>query len=78
MWNWTISQAIDFQWGYRKSVEQETIAQLKEQLEEMNDWRRSQLAQEIDERTARYYDEHGSMPDEDDGGDATSEEEDDE
>ena len=56
-------------------MEQEAIAQLKEQLEEMNDWRRSQLAQEINERIARYYDEHGSMPDEDDSGDATSEEE---
>ena len=49
---------------------------MQRQLDELNDWRKGQLAQQIDERIAAFYQEHGSMPGEQ--GDESDDAEDDE
>lgn len=58
-------------------MEEERIAQMQRQLDELNDWRKGQLAQQIDERIAAFYQEHGSMPGEQGDGSDDAEEDDD-
>ena len=41
---------------------QATIARMQEQMNELMDWRKGQMQQEIDERIAIYFQEHGFMP----------------
>ena len=45
-----------------RSIDEEEIARMQTQLDELNDWRKSHLATQIDERIAAFYQEHGSMP----------------
>jgi len=55
-----ISQAI--QRAYKRSMEEATIARMQEQMNEKMDWRKGQMQQEIDDRIAAYFQEHGFMP----------------
>ena len=67
--NLIISQAT--QSAFRRSMEEETIARMQEQMNEMMDWRKTQMQHDVDERIAAYLQEYGFMPGQ--GGDATSE-----
>ena len=51
--------------AYRRSQQEEEIAQLKQTVEEINDWRKSFFEQQLDERIAAYLQQHGRMPGED-------------
>ena len=63
-------QAITSQAAYRRSQAEEEIAQLKQKIAEINDWRKSAaFTQQLDEHIAAYLDEHGTMPGEEDSGD---------
>ena len=66
----TILQAMTAQAAYRKSQAEAEIAQLKQQIAEINDWRKSAtFTQQLDEHIAAFLNEHGIMPGEDDSGD---------
>ena len=43
-----------FQSAYRRSQQEEEIAQLKKTVDEINDWRKSFFEQQLDERIAGY------------------------
>ena len=63
-------QAITSQAAYKRSEAEEEIAQLRQQIGEINDWRKSvAFTQQLDEHIAAYLAEHGTMPGEDPSGD---------
>ena len=51
--------------AYRRSLQEEEIAQLKKTVDEINDWRKSFFEQQLNERIAAYMQQHGTMPGED-------------
>ena len=54
-------------------MEELTIARMQEQMNEMMDWRKTQMQQEIDKHIAAYIQENEFMPREGgEGGDSTT------
>ena len=51
--------------AYRRSQQEEEIAQLKKTMDEINDWRKRFFEQQLDERIAGYLQQHERMPGED-------------
>ena len=51
--------------AYRRSQQEEEIAQLRQTVDEINDWWKSFFEQQLDERIASYLQQHGRMPGED-------------